>query len=146
MGGAWERLVQTVKRPLRAMIKDHVVTDLQLLTIFTEIECLVNSRPLTAVSDNINDMEALTPNHFILGRACANLPISTHYSSDICSRKRWRQVQFLVNHYWGRRRKEYLPLLTKRSKWHKEQRNFKGGDLVLVVESDLPSGNGSTPG
>jgi hypothetical protein len=141
MGGAWERLIRCVKRPLKLMLNNHTVTDFQLLTIFTEVENIVNSRPLTPVSDDINDYEALTPNHFLIGRQNANLPIMIPCDTAIHSRKRWRQVQFLINHYWKRFVKEYLPSLTVRPKWHKEQRNIRDGDLVLIVENDTPRGH-----
>ena len=53
MGGCWERLVQTVKRSLFHIIRDRVLTDFQMLTAFTEVEVIVNNRPLTANSDDV---------------------------------------------------------------------------------------------
>ena len=140
MGGAWERLVRCVKGPLKLMLKNHAVTDFQLLTIFTEAENIVNSRPLTAVSDDVNDYEALTPNHFLIGRPNANLPIMLPCDTSLFGRKRWKQTQALTEHFWRRFTKEYLPLLTIRTKWHKEQRNIEVGDLVLVIDKDMPRG------
>ena len=80
-------------------------------------------------------MEA--PNHFILGRA-GHLHVIVFTSHDLCSGKRWRQVQLLADHFWKRFRKEYLPSLIKRVKWNSEQRNLKIGDLVLLADSDTP--------
>ena len=68
MGGVWERGIKTVKDILYSMIKGTVLTEFQLCTIFTEIEVIMNNRPMTHVSDSPNDFEALTPNHFLLGR------------------------------------------------------------------------------
>ena len=45
-----------------------------LLTAIVEVESLEDSRPLTDVSSNADDLEALTPNHFIIGRPTPNLP------------------------------------------------------------------------
>ena len=73
-GGSWERLVRSAKRALHAVIADRAVTDEMLLTVMAEVEGLLNSRPLTHVSDNPDDYEALTPNHFLLGHASPNLP------------------------------------------------------------------------
>lgn len=64
MGGAWERLVRSVKGSLMTIIKDRVLTDYQPTKVFTEIEDLINNRPLTASSDDYNDYEALAPNYF----------------------------------------------------------------------------------
>ena len=43
------------------------------MTLFTEAEALVNSHPLTPVSDDVKDLEALTPFHFLIGRYNPNL-------------------------------------------------------------------------
>ena len=132
MGGVWERMVQTVKTSLRAILNDRMVDDFTLYTMLTEVESIVNSRPLTAQSDDVNDLECLTPNHFLLGRRSPNLPPGVFYERDMCSRKRWRQAQFLTDQFWRRWVREYLPTLTTRSKWTKETRNMQTGDLVLL--------------
>ena len=54
---------------LKVILKRRLVDDFSNATIFTEIESIMNSRPLTAISDDINDLEALTQNHFLLGRS-----------------------------------------------------------------------------
>ena len=118
MGGAWERLVRKVKTALTTIMKDRVLTDFQLATIFCEVEYIVNSRPLTCVSDDPNDYEALTPNHFLLGKSW-NYPISKVCKSDLCSKKRWRQVQILVYHFWTRWKREYLPTYEENGKLNK---------------------------
>ena len=69
------------------------------MTIFAEVEGLVNSRPLTYVSDDIDDLEAITPNHFLLGRASPNLNPTLIYQDDVTHRKRRRRVQALTCHF-----------------------------------------------
>jgi len=64
-GGAWERLVQSAKRALKAVVGKQRVNDETLLTF-------MNGRPLTHVSTDYRDEEALTPNHFLLGRGNPN--------------------------------------------------------------------------
>ena len=64
MGGVWERLVWTVKLSLLHVIKDRILTDFQMMTVFTEAKNIANNRPLTENSDNVKDFEALSPNHF----------------------------------------------------------------------------------
>ena len=141
MGGSWERLVKSVKIALKHILKDRILTDFQLLTIFTEVEAILNSRPLTPTSDHIEDLEALTPNHFILVRASNNLSPGIVCDKEISSRKLWKQVQILTEHFWKRWVKEYLPTLTQRSKWKSEiPRNIEYGDLVLVIDDGIPRG------
>ena len=68
MGGIWERIIRTVKNFMFTMIKNTVLRDFQLMTIFTEIEAIVNNQPLLYISENPDDLEPLTPNHLLLGR------------------------------------------------------------------------------
>eukprot|EP00112_Aurelia_sp_Birch-Aquarium-sp1_P018471 Seg441.3 transcript_id=Seg441.3/GoldUCD/mRNA.D3Y31 product="hypothetical protein" protein_id=Seg441.3/GoldUCD/D3Y31 len=136
MGSAWERLVRSAKTALKAILKGRLVDDFSLATIFTEAEGIMNSRPLTATSDDINDLEALTPNHFLLGRASPNLPPGIFYETNISNRKRWRQVQMLTEHLWRRFQREYLPTLTKRPKWRNSEARVQCGDLVLLQDQN----------
>ena len=56
---------------------------------------------------------------------------------DKFSRKSWRQAQLLVNHFWKRWLKEYVPSLQERHKWQQEQRNVRVGDIVLVADDNV---------
>ena len=67
MGGAWERLVRLVKEVITSTLHEKVLTDPQLATLLTEVESILNGRPLTHVSTDVNDLEPLTPNHILLG-------------------------------------------------------------------------------
>ena len=55
------------KSCFEAIIKEIIFIDDALYTIMTE-QSIVNSRTLAKFSDNIDDYEALTPNHFMLGQ------------------------------------------------------------------------------
>ena len=135
MGGVWERMVRSVKTCLQAVVGSQLLTDEVLLTVFAEVEHMVNSRPLTYVSSDPADPEALTPNHFLLGCASPHLAPALTREGEITSRRRWRQSQALAEHVWKRWTREYLPSLTRRSKWRQEARNLQVGDLVLMAES-----------
>ena len=143
-GGLWERMVKSVKRAMRAVLMPQqvVLTDEVLRTVLVETDALLNSRPLTSVSDDPRDLEAITPNHFLIGRACPNLPPDIFHDSDINSRKRWRQSQILVDHVWKRWSREYLPTLNERKRWWASQgQQIKLGDLVLMIDHGLPRGS-----
>ena len=100
----------------------------------------MNSRLLTYVSSDCNDLEALTPNHFLLGRANLNTPLDVVSDSDLCSRKHWKHAQVMANHFWDRWLHEYLPSRTVRPKWHCETCDIAEGDLVLLMSDNLPRG------
>ena len=55
-------------------LQNQVLTDEVLLTTIVEVESLDDSRPLADVSSNADDLEAITHNHFIVGKATPNLP------------------------------------------------------------------------
>ena len=139
-GGVWERLVQSAKRALKAVAGKQCVNDETLLTFMAEVESLLNGRPLTHVSTDYRDEEALTPNHFLLGRGNPNVPPDVVNDKDLCSRKRWKHAQVMTQHFWKRWLREYLPALTERRKWTNDARNVRKGDLVLVVDENSPRG------
>ena len=111
-----------------------------LATVLTEVEATLNSRPLSAVSDDPKDLQPLTPNHLLLQRTVSSLLPGTFVKEDMPLRKKWRQTQILADHFWRRRLKEYVPALQERQKWLRPRRNAQVGDLVLVVDQDLPRG------
>ena len=59
-GGVWERLVKSPKKALKITLNGQLVYDETLLTLMAEIESLLNSRPLTHVSVDPQDLEAIT--------------------------------------------------------------------------------------
>ena len=139
-GGIWERLVRSCKRAMKTVLRNQLLTDETLITVMSEVESLLNSCPLTNVSTDLGDQEALTPNHFLLGRANPNLPPDVFVDKEISSRKRWRQAQVLTAHIWKRWLREYVPALLERRKWTKAVRNLEKGELVLVVDPQSPRG------
>ena len=64
MGGFYERLVGITKRALRKTLGVNCFTLTQLITILTEVEAVVNSRPLVYVADDIDSSHVLIPNDF----------------------------------------------------------------------------------
>lgn len=139
-GGAWERLVQCTKKTLKAILADRVVSKEVLRTALVEAEGILNSRPITHVSNDVGDVEALTPNHFLLMRANPSYEDADVSDRELYSTKLWRQSQALANFFWRRFTKEYLPSLTERKKWKEKKLNLKKGDVVLLAEPNQPRG------
>ena len=64
-GGAWERLVRSCKKAMYAVLNGRRLTEETLLTNLCLVEQLLNAQSLTAVFSDVNDLEVLTPNHFL---------------------------------------------------------------------------------
>ena len=121
-----------------SLTREQTLTDDGLNTLFAEIEGILNSRPLTRISSDPNDLRCLTPNHLLLLKGKASMPPGVFQREDNYVRRRWRQVQYLSDTFWKRWVREYLPLLQGRNKWTQPQRNVKVGDVVLVVDPNMP--------
>ncbi|PFX13582.1 hypothetical protein AWC38_SpisGene22323 [Stylophora pistillata] len=109
--GPWERCIRTVRKVLNALVRQQVPDDEGLSTFMYEAESIVNSRPLTKVSEDVRDLEPLTPNHLLLLRFRLSLPPGIFVKKDIYSKRRWRQGQYLSDVFWLRWVKEYLTTL-----------------------------------
>ena len=140
MGGIWERVIRSVRKILRALLGEQIVSDESLRTLMTEVQGILNSRPLTPASSDPRDLEPITPNHLLLLRSNLNLPPGVFSKEDMYSRRRWRQVQYLSDIFWKRWLKEYLLTLHERSKWLKPRPSLAIGDLVLIVDEDVHRG------
>ena len=60
MSGSWESLIKSVKRSLESITNGRTITEELLTTLLYEVESILNSQPLTSISDGITDFEALT--------------------------------------------------------------------------------------
>ena len=127
-------MIKAAKRALKGNLTDANVSDEELMTAITGAESLLNSRPLTYQTANVDDDVPLTPNHFLHGQMGGRFAPKTVDQT----RKRWRRFQGLVKHFWQRILKEWLPGLNPTTKWHKEKKNLKVGDIVIVVSPDSP--------
>ncbi|XP_046592768.1 uncharacterized protein LOC107217180 [Neodiprion lecontei] len=137
-GGLWEAAVKCTKKHLNTVTKGLVFTFEQYYTLLVEIESILNSRPLTPLSSNPNDITALTPSHFLVGDSLL-LPTEHNYLKVPDNRlSRWQHLQKVKQHFWNRWYQEYLSELQKRQKWHFNHSNLKVGTLVLLKEENLP--------
>ena len=141
MGGIWERQIRTVRKVLNQLSKEFgdQLDEESFRTLMTEVEAIVNSRPLTSVSTDPSDLNALTPSNILTMKSGVIFPPPGVFQcADIYLRKRWRRVQYLANLFWTRWKREYLLTLQQRQKWNEPKRNLHTGDLVLIKDDNLP--------
>ena len=132
-GGSWERIVRSVKRTLLAVAGGvSSMSDETFTTYLTEVERILNNRPITKVAADSRDAEALTPNALLKGSLDPSLPMGSFTKAD-GFRKSWRLTQLLADQFWSRWLRDYLPSLQQRQKWLNPERNLTVGDVVLVI-------------
>ena len=72
--GAVESLVKTAKRALKFAINDQRLSAPEFLTVCTEAANIINERPIGLMPSLDSDINVLTPNCLLLGRATASNP------------------------------------------------------------------------
>ena len=130
-GGMYERLIRSVKDLLKKTIGTQKLSKNQLVTLLTEVEACINSRPL--VYETENDI-ALTPNHFLIGKST---PFSSQELSnlaevidlDVVSRK--NHEQNLSDSLWAEWQNSYLKMLQPLPR-KRENVSVKVGSVVLI--------------
>ena len=139
-GGAWERLIRSVKVALSAALKERSPREEVLLTVMAEAEAAVNSRPLTHVSVDPRDEDCLTPSHFLIGTPNVSLPPGEFTLRDLSARKQWRIAEGLADHFWQRWVREYMPTLLRRTKWNCQEttKPIEVGAVVVIVDPSMP--------
>ena len=115
-GGLWEAAVKSAKHHLLRVVGDHVLSIEDTNTLLAHIESCLNSRPLTAMSDDPTDLEPLTPGHFLIGRSLQQLPEPDFTAVPMNRLKHCHAVQKKLQEFWRRWRLEYLAQLQGRTK------------------------------
>lgn len=137
-GGLWEAGIKSMKSHLKRVISDIKLTYEDFITILTQVEGILNSRPLTPMSTDPSDLSPLTPAHFLIGRSMDSIPDQDTSKISFNRLSRFQQLQQLRQHFWKRWSLEYVSELQQRQKWKKNQADIKIGSLVLIKNKDIP--------
>ncbi|XP_032685832.1 uncharacterized protein LOC116850994 [Odontomachus brunneus] len=136
-GGIWEAAVRAMNLHFKRTIGESCLTVSEMSTILTQIEAMLNSRPLTPLSEDPDDLRALTSGHFLIGE---NLQSYLELSLEEVPRNtlsRWQYVEQLRQHLWSWWQKEYLSICQQRNKWKTESHaKFKVGQLVMLKDTE----------
>ncbi len=130
-GGLFERMIKSAKIAFYGIVGNAELNDEELHTTFTIVEGLLNSRPITYISDDPRDPEPLTPGHFLGVKNIADLaPVP----EKISLKSRWHYIQKLMDDFWSRFVKECLSNLHKFPKWMTIRKNLAPGEVVIALE------------
>ncbi|XP_041972782.1 uncharacterized protein LOC121728634 isoform X5 [Aricia agestis] len=133
-----EAAVKSTKKHLKRLLNQTHFTFEELATCLTHIEAVLNSRPLTPLSSDPKDFCVLTPAHFLIGRPLLCVPCSQVTDANISRLDRWKRVQHIRTHFWGRFHNEYTSLLQVKTKWFASRGELKPGSLVLIKDKMAP--------
>ena len=139
MGGFFERMIHSLKRCLKKVLKNVRLTYKELLTVITELELVLNSRPLKYLHfDDVG--EPLTPSHLVVDTRLMTIPedcaIKEEKDSDVeLLTRRQRYLILLLIHFWNRWRNDYV-LSLREHHCNVTKRNdavIAVGDIVTVM-------------
>lgn len=99
-GGLWEAGVKSTKFHLKRVIGEATLTYEELSTVIIQIEACLNSRPISQVSENIDDPMPITPGHFLKGEPLITVPDANYEMSKMNTLKRWQVTQRMVQNFW----------------------------------------------
>ena len=138
-GGIWEAGIKSVKNHIKRVIGENHLTYEEMYTLLVRIEAVLNSRPLTPLSNDPNDLSALTPGHFLIGHPLT-APVEKDHTAISSNRlSRWQLIEACRQHFWRRWSKEYLTTMQSRAKWqHTSAKVPEVGTLVVLKDDNLP--------
>lgn len=138
-GGVWEIQIKAVKTHLYRVVGDQALTFEELTTLFIQIEAMLNSRPLYPVSSDPNDLNVLTPGHFLTLEPLTSVPDEDLTTVKISRLGRWQLIQRFQQDFWKRWKTEYLQSLTQRAKWTTHCKPLDVNSIVIIkTENTTP--------
>ena len=142
-GGNWERAIRTVKNVMAAIIyngitgltalKGRTPSDFELLIIMCEVEATMNCRPITKLSNEVEDWRVLTPLSILSGNLHPDSPVHEFNKAEIYH-SNYKFVIAVFEQFWQRWLQIYELWLQIRHRWHDVKPNLKEGDIVLLKE------------
>ncbi|XP_062541814.1 uncharacterized protein LOC134209800 [Armigeres subalbatus] len=137
-GGLWEAAVKSAKTHLKRIVGNVRLTFEELTTVLIEIEAVLNSRPLFAISNDPADPLVITPAHYLIGRPLTAVPEPSLEDVAVNRLTRWQHLQLMREHFWRAWSREYLNTLQPRKKNLRTQPNIKEGMVVLLHDRNQP--------
>ena len=127
-----------MKRHLYRTVGSTKLSTRAFTVFLTQIEAILNSRPLATPSTEIDDPLALTPAHFIIGRLITAMPEPSSPKNNILSRH-WSNLDKIIRQFWKKWNVEFLSSLKQRNKWRRELVQPAVNDFVIIKDENTPS-------
>lgn len=94
-GGPWDRMIRRIRKILCSVLRQQTLDDEGFHTVLCEFEAMLNNRPITKISQDPNDLEALTSNHLLLLKGKPILPPVLFDKNEAYAIRRWKQCQYI---------------------------------------------------
>lgn len=134
--GSIEALVKSAKTCFKVSMHTQRLSASEFHTVCYQAANTLNERPIGYLPSDDSEINILTPNCLLLGRATAApslLDVGTT-PKEMSPKTRFSLVNMISNRFWEKWRELVAPTLVRWSKWTTRQRNFKVGDIVLVAD------------
>ncbi|XP_068213368.1 uncharacterized protein [Palaemon carinicauda] len=142
-GARWERLIGLLKTCLKKVIGQDFLSFSELSCIVTELEAIINDRPLSYTPGDLDQLDILTPNHLILGRRLRSFPREIIdwkdetkdplYGENEDVGKQFWYITKKCDDLWKRWEREYLASLRETHRVGIRHESWpKMGDVVLI--------------
>ena len=135
--GAVERLVQEMKKSLKVLTKNHILSFNEMDAALAEASYLINCRPLQ-ISPTLGDDSFICPNDIIMGRSDKAPVICNNFDTTLT--RKVSHLREMVLEFWEKWSFSYYQSLIRYHKWRMKYRNCEAGDVVLVLDKEGPKG------
>ncbi|XP_033217077.1 uncharacterized protein LOC117172897 [Belonocnema kinseyi] len=97
-----EAAVKSFKHHLTRTVGNTLLTYEQFQTYVIEIAAILNSRPLTPMSSDLNNLLPLSPGHFLIGASLTSFPPADYRNLRANQLSTWQHAQQMRDHFWSR--------------------------------------------
>ena len=136
--------MKIIKKPLYNSLNGRILTANEFYTLLTDVESIVNSRPLGAISESPDDdnIITITPNHLLHGKSLKPLPLEIHKGLENEKREKslkekWILRQQIIENFWSAWKREYLTNLREFHSTTQRRENLKENECVLVLTEKI---------
>lgn len=129
----WEAAVQSTKRLLICVMGTHIFTYEDFTTVLT-----LNSRLITPLSTDSNDLDYLSTSHFSIGQPLLDILPRSSSESTLNLTNRWQMLDQCHQAFWRKWKVEYLTTLQERAKLSSSNPSLKVNDMVVIVDNESP--------
>lgn len=135
--GITERMVGLFKSHLVRVVGKSTLTFTEFVTLVTQIEAVLNSRPLVPLAVDPED-GVLTPGHFLIGSTLMSRPEPDLSTVKTGTLSRWQVVKAALQSFWRQWHTQYLQLLMPKKKWQDGAANLATGQVVIMKQEGSP--------